>query len=200
MSVLAIDASFLPSVHASTSQWRDHNTRREVTLLKFLPLSVRSLVLLPLPSQSSPPSQRPHRDCVQLQLHSSCKMAQKTVSKPGQKPKKYGHFAPKTTATQGLTQVQKEVQVQSTTISQDTTVQTSVEVVQTLTQAVVSSMAKLRHLFEDDNYVSKLIDMPDPKKSGKALRFDSLKRGITSRADRLLDWVVCCPHPPAYEN
>jgi hypothetical protein len=197
--MLAVDASLLPSVHASTSQWRDHNIG-EITLLEFLPLFVHSFILLPLSSQSSPPSQRPHRNCVQLQLPSGCKMAQKTVSKPGQRPKKHGHFTGTTTATQGQTQVPKQVQVQSTTVSQDTTVETSVEVVQTLTQAVVSSMAKLRHLFEDDNYVSKLIDMPDPKKSGKALRFDSLKRGITSRADRLLDWVVCCPYPTADKN
>jgi hypothetical protein len=125
-------------------------------------------------------------------------MAQKTAPKPGQKSKKHGHFTRKTTANQSQTQVQ--VQLQSTAFSQDTTVETSVEVVQTLTQAVVSSMARLRHLFEDDNYASKLIDLPDPERSGKALRFESLKRGITSRADRLLDWVVCYPYPPAHKS
>jgi hypothetical protein len=96
-----------------------------------------------------------------------------------------------TATTQAKSQVQTQTQVQSsTTVSQYTTVETSVEVVQTLTQAVVSSMARLRHLFEDDNYAAKLIDMADSK-SGNALQFESLKRGITSRADRLLDWTVC---------
>jgi hypothetical protein len=121
------------------------------------------------------------------------------MAQKGENSRKHRHFTRKTTAAQS-TQVQTQVQVQSTAVSQDTTVETSVEVVQTLTQAVVSSMAKLRHLFEDDNYTSKLIDMTDLKKSGNALRFDSLKRGVTSRADRLLDWVVCCPHPHAHRK
>jgi hypothetical protein len=114
--------------------------------------------------------------------------------------KKHGQLTRKTTAAQGHTQVETQVQVQSTALSQNATTDTSVEIVQTLTQAVVSSMAKLRHLFEDDNYASKLIDITDLKKSQNVLRFDSLKRGVTSRADRLLDWVVCCPHLHAHRK
>jgi hypothetical protein len=121
-----------------------------------------------------------------------CIMAENAIRKPGRESRKHTHPARKTATTQAKSQAQTQAQVQSpTTVSQYTTVETSVEVVQTLTQAVVSSMARLRHLFDDDNYAAKLIDMTDAKKSGNALQFESLKRGVTSRADRLLDWTVC---------
>jgi hypothetical protein len=92
--------------------------------------------------------------------------------------------------------------IPKTTVSQHMTVETSVQLVQTLTQACVSSLAKLRHMFDDNNYEPRQINVSDSTDSGEGksrnespkppvlLQFSSLKRGVTSRADRLLDWVV----------
>jgi hypothetical protein len=98
---------------------------------------------------------------------------------------------------------QTQVQIQATTaVSQNVTIETSVQLVQTLTQACVGSLAKLRHMFNEDNYESRRINVSDAAAGGTVkasdgvekpptlLQFSTLKRGVTSRADLLLDWVV----------
>jgi hypothetical protein len=172
-----VASSLLPPA----SRWPDHNSHeRKAALLRFL------LPRIPLLTLSFALTVNV------VTATACCTMAEDTIRKPGRESRKHIHPVSKTATTQAKSQVQTQAQMQSsTTVSQYTTVETSVEVVQTLTQAVVSSMARLRHLFDDDNYAAKLIDMTDAKKSGSALQFESLRRGVTSRADRLLDWTVC---------
>jgi hypothetical protein len=129
------------------------------------------------------------------------KMAPTTTSRPSQPTRgKHGKFVrqpPPNAAMQLQTQA-----LPKTAVSQHMTVETSVQLVQTLTQACVSSLAKLRHMFDDSNYEPRQINVSDLADGGEGqsqsgspkppvlLQFSSLKRGVTSRADRLLDWVV----------
>jgi hypothetical protein len=129
-------------------------------------------------------------------------MAPRTASKSRQKSSRDRTTRrPVAVATPATAQLQ--VQTQATPVnSQNVSVETSVQLVQTLTQACVSSLAKLRHMFNEDNYETRRINVSDAVTSGpakaseevekgpKLLQFSTLKRGVTSRADLLLDWVV----------
>jgi hypothetical protein len=90
----------------------------------------------------------------------------------------------------------------TTATAQTITVPTSTMIVQTLTQACASSLAKLRHMFDDDNYEAAYVEfakpsdeqsLPDANASQtqlKKLQYETLKKGVTERADRLLDLLV----------
>lgn len=89
-----------------------------------------------------------------------------------------------------------------TAIAQTVTVSTSNMIVQTLTQACASSLAKLRHMFDDDNYEAAYVEFAKPSDEQslrdtnasqtqlKKLQYETLKKGVTERADRLLDLLV----------
>ncbi|KAF1911211.1 HORMA domain-containing protein [Ampelomyces quisqualis] len=128
-------------------------------------------------------------------------MVPQTVSKSRQKSSR-DRTSRRPVAGAAPATAQLQAQTQATpAVSQNVTVETSVQLVQTLTQACVSSLAKLRHMFNEDNYESRRVNVSDAVTSGAAkasddvekapilLQFSTLKRGVTSRADLLLDWV-----------
>jgi hypothetical protein len=69
------------------------------------------------------------------------------------------------------------------------TVTTSAQLVQVVILACASSLVKLRCVFNNDNYEYALYEEGDATHV-KPFQIYSLKRGVTGRADRLLDLLV----------
>ncbi|KAH4055046.1 hypothetical protein HBI46_048770 [Parastagonospora nodorum] len=102
-------------------------------------------------------------------------------------------------STTTMLQVLQTQGPETTATAQTVTVSTSTMIVQTLTQACASSLAKLRHMFEDNNYEAAYVEFAKPSDKQsladsdasqtqlKKLQYETLKRGVTERADRLLD-------------
>jgi hypothetical protein len=118
-----------------------------------------------------------------------------------------GGQKPRTSSTQAQTPGVSTTQLQTqrmtsttttTSVAQQITVPSSTTVVQILTQACANSLAKLRHLFNNDNFEPTYVEVPKiiqdmegvPVIHTKKMGYDTLKRGITERIHRTLDLLV----------
>lgn len=190
MTARCVPSSHLPSLRSYVTPFPSKHFRKSRREKSSLPPST------PVhPSSLHPPAPFSRKSSAMAPPTAASKSRQK--SNRDRTTRRLPGPAPATAQTQVQTQA-------APAVSQNVTIETSVQLVQTITQACVGSLAKLRHMFNEDNYESRRINVSDAATSGTAkgsdevekppvlLQFSTLKRGVTSRADLLLDWVVSC--------